>query len=159
MFPKKYVPNKLNKDDRKTQIKALQKSKTDYKNGVFTTRPKLKSYKSKVSKHVLKARKVYNINTISPSRALSIKTGCKVNSLRQIQSKGMGAYYSGGSRPGQTAFSWGRARLASAITGGKSAAVDYKILEAGCKVNSKALTLAKQAKAKHKYGQRKVPKI
>ena len=71
----------------------------------------------------------------------------------------MAAYYSGGSRPSQTAHSWGRARLASAITGGKSAAVDYKILEAGCKATSKALAFAKKAKAKHGYGQWRVPKV
>ena len=39
--------------------------------------------------------------------------------------KGQGAYYSSGSRPNQSAHSWGYARLASAITGGKSAAVDF----------------------------------
>ena len=71
----------------------------------------------------------------------------------------MGAMYSSGTRPNQTAQSWAYARLASSITGGKSAAVDYKILENGCKSNSKALKLAKTSKKIHKYGQRKVPKI
>ena len=71
----------------------------------------------------------------------------------------MGAYYSSGSRPNQTGHSWGIARLASAITSGKSAAVDYDILEKGCKRNSKALSLAKKAKKKHGHGTRKVPKV
>ena len=57
----------------------------------------------------------------------------------------MGAYYSSGSRPNQTAESWGIARLASAITSGKSAVIDYHLLEEGCKKNSKALKLAKKA--------------
>ena len=41
--------------------------------------------------------------------------------------KGMGAYYSGGSRPNQTPFSWGLARLASVIMGGNARKVDKKI--------------------------------
>ena len=72
--------------------------------------------------------------------------------------KGEGAYYSSGSRPNQTSQSWGLARLASSITSGKAAAVDYSILEKGCKKNSKALRLAKLAKKKHGHGTRRVPK-
>ena len=49
--------------------------------------------------------------------------------------------------------------MASAITGGKAAAVDFKILEKYCKPSSKALKLAKQAKKKHGYGTRKVRKV
>ena len=79
-----------------------------------------------------------------------------MHELRKIVSKGMGAYYSSGSRPNQTAESWGIARLASAITGGKSAVVDYHLLEKGCNKKSKSLKLAKKAK---KITRRKVPKI
>ena len=63
--------------------------------------------------------------------------------LKTIVKKGMGAYYSSGSRPNQTAQSWGRARLASAITGGPSARVDMGTLKRGCNRKSKALKLAK----------------
>ena len=49
--------------------------------------------------------------------------------------------------------------MASAITGGKAAAVDFKILEKYCKSSSKALKLAKKAKKKHGYGTRKVRKV
>ena len=76
----------------------------------------------------------------------------------KIYRRGLGAYYSSGSRPNQTGHSWGRARLASAITGGKAAAVDYNILQKGCRSNRKALRLAKQARKKHGYGTRRVPK-
>jgi len=72
--------------------------------------------------------------------------------LNQIVSKGEGAYYSSGSRPNQTAQSWGFARLASALTAGKSAAVDYDILEKGCAHNKRAFILAKRAKQKYGYG-------
>ena len=56
----------------------------------------------------------------------------------------MGAYYSSGSRPNQTAESWGIARLGSAITGGPSSMVDYHILEKECKNDSIALKMAKK---------------
>ena len=59
-----------------------------------------------------------------------------VCTLRKIVKKGQGAYFSSGSRPNQTGHSWGRARLASAITGGK-AEEGYKILEEGCKKQAK----------------------
>ena len=85
-------------------------------------------------------------------------SGCTKKCLRKIIKKGMGAYYSSGSRPNQSGSSWGIARLASSITGGKAAAVDYKILEEGCRNDSRALKLAKRSRRKHGYGKRKVPK-
>ena len=39
----------------------------------------------------------------------------------------MGAYYSSGSRPNQTPYSWGMARLYSVIMGGSARRVDKKI--------------------------------
>ena len=48
--------------------------------------------------------------------------------------------------------------MASDITGGKAAAVDFNILDEGCDHNKKAYKLAVQARKKHKFGKRKVPK-
>jgi hypothetical protein len=73
-------------------------------------------------------------------------------------SKGEGAYYSSGSRPNQTPQSWGIARLASSITGGKAAAVDYNILDKGCNHKKKAFSLANKSKKKYKYGHSKTRK-
>ena len=77
-------------------------------------------------------------------------------SLKDIVSKGEGAYYSSGSRPNQTAKSWGYARLASSITGGNASVVDMHILEKECSNNSKALKLAKN---KSKLKKPKVKKV
>ena len=96
--------------------------------------------------------------TLDLYQDLEKKTGCTRKCLRKIVKKGMGAYYSSGSRPNQSGSSWGIARLASSITGGKAAAVDYKILEDGCKKGSRALNLARKSRKKHGYGKRKVPK-
>ena len=83
---------------------------------------------------------------------MAAKTGCSISALKQIIKKGEGAYFSSGSRPNQTAQSWGLARLASSLTAGKSAAVDYDIIKDGCKHNKKAFKLANKARLKYKYG-------
>ena len=88
------------------------------------------SFKSKTSDHILKARKIYKLDKITPSKELAKKTGCSIASLQKMVKKGQGAYYSSGSRPNQTATSWGIARMASDITAGK-AAVDFNILDEG----------------------------
>jgi nitrate reductase beta subunit len=158
-IPIKYLPKRLTLKDRKQQLKQLKRSRNAYKKHIYITRKKVKSYKSKKSQHLLQAQKIYKLTTIAVNANLSKKTGCSIKSLRKIVNKGRGAYYSSGSRPNQTAESWGLARLASSITGGKAAAVDYNILEQGCSKNSKALKLARQAKKKHGHGTRRVAKI
>ena len=157
--PMRYLPKMLNKKDNKKQVKMLIKSQEQYKKGIYYTREKVASFKSKKSNHIANARKIYKIENITPTKELALKTGCNLETLIKILRKGEGAYYSSGSRPNQTAQSWGIARLASSITAGKAAAVDYKILEEGCKPNSKALTLAKRAKRKYGHGTRRVPKV
>ena len=71
-----------------------------------------------------------------------------IEALNKIVKKGEGAYYSSGSRPNQTPQSWGYARLASSVTGGKAAIVDYDILENGCNHKKPAFLLAKKMKEK-----------
>ena len=140
-------------------MNMLSKSKKMYKKGKYFTRKFVKSFKSKSSSHVIKAKKMYDVDKIGATDELAKATGCSKSALAKIINKGAGAYYSSGSRPNQTAQSWGVARLASSITAGKAAAVDYNILEEGCKPKSKALTLAKRARAKHGHGTRRVPKV
>ena len=139
-----YFPKELNKKDRKTQKSEIKKSKKLYKKGKYHTRKKLSSFKSKKSGHVENATKIYNVESIKADNKLAKATKCKKSALTKIIKKGMGAYYSSGSRPNQTPHSWGRARLASAITGGPSSKIDIKILIENCKKNSKALKLAKK---------------
>lgn len=158
-IPIKYLPNKLSKYDKNVQLKQLKKSRKAYKKGIYIKRNPVKSYKSKKSQHIINAEKIYNIKNLSINDELIKKTGCSKKSLKKIMKKGMGAFYSSGSRPNQTEHSWGIARLASSISSGKAAAIDYKILENGCKLNSKALKLAKESRKKHGYGTRKVKKI
>ena len=150
--PMRYLPKGLTQKDKKTQIKMLLKSKNLYKKHKYYTRKRLSSYKNKKSNHILNARKIYNISNITPNEELSFKTGCSLSALNQIVKKGEGAYYSCGSRPNQTAKSWGLARLASSLTSGKSAAVDYDIIKNGCNHKKKAFILANKSRKKYKYG-------
>jgi hypothetical protein len=156
--PIKYLPKHINKKDKKMLSSELKKSRKAYKKHSYITRKHIASYRSKPSKHLYNVKKLYNINKLVLNANLSKKTGCSINSLRKIVNKGQGAYYSSGSRPNQNSHSWGLARLASSISGGKASAIDYKILENGCGKSSKALKLAKKAQIKYKYGTHRVRK-
>jgi len=113
---KKYVPDSLTAKDKVKQINSI-KSGTD--------RPKLKSATTKRSSHVVKFEKKYGykINELGKIyKNIISKTGTD-----KIIEKGMGAYYSSGSRPNVSARSWAYARLASVIMNGGARKVDKDI--------------------------------
>ena len=151
-IPITYLPDTLSFSDKRKQSRMIQKSRKLYKQRQYYTRKRVPSYTNRVSKHIRKARALYNVEQITPNRKLAMATGCSLSAMRKIVNKGEGAYYSSGSRPNQTPQSWGLARLASAITGGKSAAVDYTIIRDGCSHTRKAYRLANNAKRKYGYG-------
>ena len=117
-IPKQYVPKSLTPEDKKKQIKSIKEGKD---------RPKVDSFKSKRSRHVIKFEKRYG-KKITDDEWIG-KNLLRPTGIKQILKKGAGAYYSSGSRPNQTVASWSRARLASALTGGAAAKVDKDILE------------------------------
>jgi len=135
-IPKKYIPNYLSNKDKKKQQTNIIRSRKLYRQKKYVNRPILSSYKHKTSSHVFDAIKKYSVKSIKPNKELSRKTKCSIEALKKIVNKGEGAYYSSGSRPNQTAQSWGIARLASAITHGKASKVDKDILLNGCSKNS-----------------------
>jgi hypothetical protein len=157
-LPIRYLPKVLTIKDKKEQIRMLKKSKKLYIKNKYYTRKKLSSYINKPSKHISNARKIYNIQNITPNKELSLKTGCKISALQQIVKKGEGAYYSSGSRPNQTPQSWGLARLASSLTSGKAAAVDYDIIKKGCNHKKKAFILANKSRKIYNHGNSKTKK-
>ena len=153
--PVRYLPKSLSRKDRNKQSTQLKKSRRLYKQGKYHTRKRVASFKSKPSGHVQNARRMYRVDNISPNPRLAKATGCSVGALRRIVKKGEGAYFSSGSRPNQTAHSWGYARLASAITGQKAAAVDFHIIDSGCKHSGRAYRLAARSVRKWNHGQTK----
>ena len=129
-----YVPKSLSEKDKKLQRKQLKKSADDYEKGKYTPRKKLKSFKSKPSGYVVEVKKKLGVPmnfekiakklTSSKDKQKKLITG-----MEEICEKGKGAYYSSGSRPNQTPFSWCKGRVASVLVGGKSRAIDKKIVD------------------------------
>jgi len=138
---KKYIPNNLTNKDKIKQKKNILKSIRLYKHHTYYNRKPLNSFKSRRSKHFNNVKKIYGINKLIINNNLSNKTGCSKKILKKIVNKGMGAYYSSGSRPNQTSKSWGIARLASAITGGPTSKIDFHLLK-HCNKTKKAYKLA-----------------
>lgn len=157
--PVKYIPKRLSLQDKIKQTRQLKKSRQAYKTGKYLHRKPVSSFTSKKSQHIINAEKIYKVNPFKIDKNLVTATGCTRKALNKIVKKGQGAYYSSGSRPNQTAHSWGYARLASSITAGKAATVDYNILQEGCSADSKVLKLAKKARKLYGYGTRRVQKV
>ena len=128
-IPKKYTAN-LSKKDKKKQIRSLKKAQRSYrkKKKEYINRPKLKSYQSKKSSWVKKFEKKYG-EDIKSLKQISKVTGIPVKALKKVIKKGKGAYYSSGSRPNQTASSWGKERMYSFIMGGPTRKVDMHIVK------------------------------
>ena len=115
-IPENYLKG-LNKTDRQKQIKSIFEGKI---------RPKTKAEEKK-SKFVIDFEKKYKTKITDEDfihKNIITRTGQK-----QIIKKGMGAYFSSGSRPNQSPMSWALARLASVIVGGPARKVDKKIWE------------------------------
>lgn len=113
-IPSNYLKG-LNKTDKEKQIKSIFEGKL---------RPKTKA-PEKRSKFVIDFEKKYNKKITDEEyihKNIITRTGQK-----QIIKKGMGAYFSGGSRPNRTPASWSYARLASVIMNGGARKVDKKI--------------------------------
>lgn len=113
---KKYVPDTLTKSDKNKQIKSIKDK---------TNRPKLKSFTSKRSSWSKKFEEKYKTK-ITDKKFIS-KNIISMKGIEEIIMKGKGAYYSSGSRPNQTAFSWAYARLASVIMNGPARKIDRTI--------------------------------
>ena len=132
-YPKNYTAG-LSKKDKDKQKKMLDKSTKDYKKGKYTERKKLESFKEKKSPFVKQVKeklgvpmnfeKVADKLTRTKKREKELLKG-----FEEIYEKGKGAYYSAGSRPNQTPESWGKARVASVLVGGKSRSIDKKIVD------------------------------
>jgi hypothetical protein len=148
--PKRYVPVGLTAHDSLLQKKYLTRSRKAYLKHKYINRPKVKSFTSKKSSHVYRATQIYGVENMQPNNVLARATGCKKWALKKIINKGEGAYYSSGSRPNQTAQSWGYARLASALTGGPSSQIDYDILKKGCSKKSHPVILANKTRKTYK---------
>ena len=80
-IPIRYLPKNLTKKDKQKQLHMLIKSKKMYKKHKYYTRKNVSSYKNKKSNHISNARKIYDIQNITPNKELAEKTGCKLSAL------------------------------------------------------------------------------
>lgn len=133
-YSKNYIPDSLSKKDKVKQKKQLDKSVADYKKGKFTQRKKLESFKSKTSGYVKKVKNILklpmNLDKIADKLTRTDKREKQLRKgLEEVLEKGKAAYYSSGSRPNQTPFSWGKSRVASVLVGGPSRKIDKDIVK------------------------------
>tara|TARA_B100000427_G_scaffold298974_1_gene280326 strand:+ start:298 stop:732 length:435 start_codon:yes stop_codon:yes gene_type:complete len=126
-LPKHYTA-RLSRKDKKKQIRSIKRSSKAYQKGKYISRPKLKSYKHKKSSWVTKFEKKYG-EDVKTYKEIEKVTGIPAKALRMVVKKGKGAYYSSGSRPNQTATSWGKARMYSYIMGGPTRKIDQHITD------------------------------
>ena len=126
-LPKHYTA-RLSRKDKKKQIRSIKRSSKAYQKGKYIGRPKLKSYKHKKSSWVTKFEKKYGEDA-KTYKEIEKVTGIPSKALRMVVKKGKGAYYSSGSRPNQTATSWGKARMYSYIMGGPTRKIDQHITD------------------------------
>jgi len=133
-YSKNYIPDTLSKKDKVKQKKQLDKSVRDYKKGILSQRDKLKSFKSKPSGYVNQVKSILklpmNLNKIADKLTKTEKREKELKKgLEKVLEKGKAAYFSSGSRPNQTPFSWGKARVASVLVGGPSRRIDKDIVK------------------------------
>tara|TARA_Y100001936_G_C16062007_1_gene664698 strand:+ start:1896 stop:2297 length:402 start_codon:yes stop_codon:yes gene_type:complete len=115
-IPANYLKG-LNKTDRTKQIKSIFEGKI---------RPST-SAPEKRSQYIIRFENKYKKKITDKEfihKNIITKTG-----QQQIIKKGIGAYFSSGSRPNQTPMSWALARLASVIMNGPARKVDKIIYD------------------------------
>ena len=113
-IPKRYLPDSLSPSERKKQIKSIFEKKD---------RPKIDK-KPRKSSWTIQFNNEYGSQLKDMKGGKSKKniakvTGIPIGAINEIFKKGEGAYYSSGSRPGQTASSWAYARVYAYIMGGE----------------------------------------
>jgi len=127
-IPQKYYKGIKSKKETKKQLTSIKKSIESYSKNVYIDRPKLTTYRNKKSNYIIQFNEAYGIS-ITDKKAVAKLTGVTIKAQEHIIKKGKGAYYSSGSRPGQSSSSWAYARLASVIMGGKARKYDQHILD------------------------------
>ena len=116
----------LTPQQRLLQQKAISKSQSVYeKTGKVFDRPKVSDKPTPRSEHAKKFEDRYGFSVSDIPR---VKKEFPSVDVDGILAKGRAAYASSGSRPNVSAEAWAKARLASALTGGKAAKIDAKEL-------------------------------
>ena len=120
-LPEKYymsLPAQL----RPIQKKLISASQRKYEaTGKVEARPKVSNQKVPRSQHAKLFESKYGFSVSELDKVKKLFPDTDVDT---ILSKGRAAYMSSGSRPNTTPEAWAKARLASALTGGKAYKID-----------------------------------
>jgi hypothetical protein len=125
-IPRQYVPLYLSYEDLKKQLDSIVKG---------TPRPSLKSAKSKTSKWTKMAEKKFGDKRSKEEIAeqISGEDGKRKSELLKglniIYDRGMKAYETSGSRPLQSPYSWGQARVYAVLFGSPARFRDKDVVE------------------------------
>ena len=120
-IPEKYF-GKLPPHLRHIQEKLIRKSQKIYEEtGKVVARPKVSHQQVPRSQHAKRFEDKYGFSVSDLSK---VKAKFPDTDVETILSKGRAAYASSGSRPNTTPEAWAKARLASALTGGKAYNID-----------------------------------
>tara|TARA_B100001093_G_C26694001_1_gene956060 strand:+ start:112 stop:807 length:696 start_codon:yes stop_codon:yes gene_type:complete len=109
-----YLKGLSNEDKNKHKKYIINRRKSAREGKYLTKKPELKSYKHRKSQKVLEFERKYGIK-ITNKKAIEKEVGLPISAQKEIIDKGKGAFFSDGSRPGQTPQSWAYGRLASVI--------------------------------------------
>ena len=124
----KYHMTPLTKSDTKLNFKPspynVPEMETATNQNVVPEPKSKEKVKTEIRSNKKSKSKQNNTTPITEKRKKELEKG-----LEEIMMKAKGAYYSSGSRPNQTAFSWGLGRIASVLQGGPSRKIDKKIVD------------------------------
>lgn len=123
----RYIPKSLSLPDLKKQLRSIEEG---------TDRPIVKSFQSKKSSWSEKAKVYFGVgNTGKEDMAKILSKGNTkrerelMKGFDEIYDRGMKAYETSGSRPNQTPFSWGMARVQAVLFGSPSRNQDADVVE------------------------------
>lgn len=114
-IPKRYLEG-LSKDEKflreieiisKKRMTRTQRYKTPLKTDTIARKKNIPKKGSCTNR----LKSLYGSKSPMSNNAKSKITGIPKHILDKVENKGRGAYYSSGSRPGQTSISWGKARV------------------------------------------------
>ncbi len=111
--PKKYIGT-LKGKEKKEQVKSIIEGKDRPKT---SAKPRTSTWTVKFSKEY--GEKLDKMKGGRSKKNIAKITGIPFKAIDEVYKKGEGAYKSSGSRPNQSAASWGRGRLYGYIMGNK----------------------------------------
>tara|TARA_B100001175_G_scaffold178724_1_gene151848 strand:- start:2234 stop:2752 length:519 start_codon:yes stop_codon:yes gene_type:complete len=145
-LPDRYLEG-LKGKERKAQIKSIFEGTARPKTSFISKKSNwTETFNSVYGKEIEKMKNGRNLKNIAKVSNIPVKA------LQEVFTKGVAAYYNGGSRPNQTPESWAYARVYSYIMGGNTRKVDAHISK---KYNVQFTFFIKQSKTLKKI---KIPK-